>query len=143
MKQKTQKIVAVLTVLLMVIFASQSFSQVREHVSASEYAKYVGNLQNGINSDNVGLKINAIQFTGIYQITENSSLLIKKHKEEKDLNIKNIIAISLYMLGDPEALAKIGLDEKSILKNISLSMLAEMYNVKSESKIRHLMTLNK
>ena len=143
MKQKTQKIVAVLTVLLMVIFASQSFSQVREHVSASEYAKYVGNLQNGINSDNVGLKINAIQFTGIYQITENSSLLIKKYKEEKDPNIKNIIAISLYMLGDSEALAKIGLDEKSILKNISLSMLAEMYKVKSESKIRHLMTLNK
>ena len=45
MKQKTQKIVAVLTVLLMVIFASQNFSQVREHIPASEYAKYVGNFK--------------------------------------------------------------------------------------------------
>ena len=143
MKQTTQKFVAVLTVLFMVAFTSQSYSQLREHVPSSEYAKYVGNLQNGINSDNVGLKINAIQFTGIYQITENLSLLISKYKEEKDQNIKNIIAISLYMLEDPEALAKIGLDEKSILKNISLSMLAKMYKVKSESKIRNFETLSK
>ena len=143
MKQNSQKIVSVLTLVLMVAFVSQSFSQLREHIPASEYAMYVGNLQNGINSDNPGLKINAIQFTGIYQITENSSLLVSKYKEEKDPNIKNLIAISLFMLENSEGLAKIGLDEKSILENISLSMLAEMYKVRSESKIRNSITLNK
>ena len=143
MKQKSQKIVAVLTVLLMITLTSQSFSQLRENLTSSEYDKYVGNLQNGINSDNLGLKTNAIQFTGIYQITENSTLLISKYKEEKDPSIKNLIAISLFMLGDSKVLAKIGLDEKSILKNISLSMLAEIYKLKSASKIRNFVTLNK
>ena len=141
MRQTSQKIVAVLTVLLMVTFTSQSFSQIRDHVSSETYARYVGNLQNGINSDNVGLKIRSIQFTGIYQITENSSLLVKKYKEEKDPKIKSLIAISLIMLGDSEALTKIDFDEKSILENISLSMLAEMYKIKSDRKIRSIAAL--
>ncbi len=141
MRQTSQKIVVVLTVLLMVAFTSQSFSQIRDHISSEAYAKYVGNLQNGINSDNVGLKISAIQFTGIYQITENSSLLVKKYKEEKDPKIKSLIAISLFMLGDSEALTKIEFDEKSILNNKSLSMLAEMYKIKSDSKIRSITAL--
>ena len=136
MRQTSQKFVVVLTVLLMVAFTSQSFSQIREHISSEAYAKYVGNLQSGINSDNVGLKISAIQFTGIYQVTENSALLVKKYKEEKDPKIKSLIAISLFMLGDSEALTKIDFDEKSVLKNTSLSILAEMYKMKSDSKIR-------
>lgn len=141
MKQSSQKIVVVLTVLLMVVFTSQSFSQIREHISSEEYAMYVGNLQNGINSDNVGLKISAIQFTGLYQVTENTALLISKYKEENDQNIKNLITISLFLLGDSEALIEIGLNEKSMLNNISLSMLADMYKIKSDSKIRNIASL--
>ena len=143
MKRTSQNIVAVLTLVVMVAFTSQNYSQMKENISSAAYAKYVGNLQSGINSENIGLKISAIQFTGIYQVTENASLLVSKYKEEKDLDIKNLIAISLYMLGDSIALAEIDLNEKSVLKNISLSMLAEMYKVKSESKIRNLVTLNK
>ena len=141
MRQTSQKFVVVLTVLLMVTFTSQSFSQIKEHISTEAYAKYVGNLQSGINSDNVGLKISAIQFTGLYQVTENTSLLIAKYKEEKDQNIKNLIAISLFLIGDSEALLKIGLTENSILNNISLSMLAEMYKIKSDRKIRSIASL--
>ena len=143
MKRTSQNIVAVLTLVVMVAFTSQNYSQMKENISSAAYAKYVGNLQSGINSENIRLKISAIQFTGIYQVTENASLLVSKYKEEKDLDIKNLIAISLYMLGDSIALAEIDLNEKSVLKNISLSMLAEMYKVKSESKIRNLVTLNK
>ncbi len=142
MRQTSQKFVVVLTVLLMVAFTSQSFSQIKEHITAEEYAKYVGNLQSGINSDNVGLKISAIQFTGLYQVTENTSLLVSKYKEEKDQNIKHLIAISLFLIGDSEALMKIGLDEKSILNNFSLSMLAEMYKIKAGSKIRNIAALD-
>ena len=143
MRQTSQKFVIVLTVLLMVAFTSQSFSQIKEHISSEAYAKYVGNLQSGINSDNIGLKISAIQFTGIYQITENSALLLKKYKEEKNPKIKSLIAISLFMLGDSEALAKIDFDEKSILKSTSLSMIAEMLKLKSDSKIRNIVALEK
>jgi len=142
MKQTSQKFVVVLTVLLMVVFTSQSFSQIKEEVSAKQYSNMVANLQNGINSDNVGLKICTIQYTGIYKITENASLLVSKYKEEKDPDIKNLIAISLFMLGDSEALAQIGLDRKSILNNISLSMLAQMYEVSSEIEIRNFENIN-
>ena len=142
MKQTSQKFVVVLTVLLMVAITSQSFSQIKEHVSAKQYAIMVGNLQNGINSDNVGLKRSTIQFSGIYKVTENASLLVSKYKEEKDPDIKNLIAISLFMLGDSEALAQIGLDRKSILNNISLSMLAQMYKVSSEIEIRNFENIN-
>lgn len=143
MKQTSKKFTAVLTIILMVAFTNQSFSQLRENISNDKYKRCVRNLQSGINSDNVGLKISAIQFTGLYQITENSSLLFSKYKEEKDPNIKNLILISLFMLGDKEALAKLDINEKSILNNISLSMLAEMYKVKSKSKIRNSETLSK
>jgi len=137
MKQTSIKIVVVLTVLAMVTLTSQNFSQVRDLTTSSKYSDFVGNLKNGINSDNDGLKVDAIQFTGIYQIVENESLLIEKYKEEKNPNIKNLIAVSLFMVGDSLALSKIGLSEKSILNNISLSMLVEMYKVKSERKIRN------
>ena len=142
MKQTSLKIVVVLTVLAMVTLTSQNFSQVRELVASSKYSEFVGNLKNGINSDNVGLKVNAIQFTGIYQIVENESLLIEKYKEEKDPNIRNLIAVSLFMVGDSVALSKIGLTEKNILNNISLTMLVEMYKVRSERKIRNFATLD-
>lgn len=137
MKQTSLKIVVVLTVLAMVTPTSQNFSQVRDLTTSSKYSDFVGNLKSGINSDNDGLKVDAIQFTGIYQIVENESLLIEKYKEEKNPNIKNLIAVSLFMVGDSLALSKIGLSEKSILNNISLSMLVEMYKVKSERKIRN------
>jgi hypothetical protein len=137
MKQTSIKIVVVLTVLAMVTLTSQNFSQVRDLTTSSKYSDFVGNLKSGINSDNDGLKVDAIQFTGIYQIVENESLLIEKYKEEKNPNIKNLIAVSLFMVGDSLALSKIGLSEKSILNNISLSMLVEMYKVKSERKIRN------
>jgi hypothetical protein len=142
MKQTSQKFVVALTVLLMVAFTSQSFSQIKDRMSAKQYANAVANLQIGINSDNVGLKISTIQFTGIYKVTENTSLLVAKYTEEKDPDIKNLIAISLYMLGDSEALAKIGLNKKSILNNISLGMLAEMYKVTSTIEIRNFADLN-
>ncbi len=74
MKQTSQKIAVMLTVIAMFIFADQNFSQIRELTDSSKYSNYVGNLRNGINSDNVGLKVNAIQFTGIYQIVENEPL---------------------------------------------------------------------
>jgi hypothetical protein len=143
MKQTSQKIAIVLTVLVMVASTSNSFSQVKELMEPAKYSNYVGNLQNGINSENLGLKINAIQYTGIYQIAENEALLIQKYKEEKNPNIKTLIAISLFMIGNSEALQKIGLDEKSVLNNISLSMLADMYKAKSEIKIRTFATLDK
>ena len=142
MKQTSIKIVVVLTVLAMVTLTSQNFSQVRDLTTSSKYSDFVGNLKSGINSDNDGLKVDAIQFTGIYQIVENESLLIEKYKEEKNPNIKNLIAVSLFMVGDSLALSKIGLSEKSILNNISLSMLVEMYKVKSERKIRNFATLD-
>jgi len=142
MKQTSIKIVVVLTVLAMVTLTSQNFSQVRDLTTSSKYSDFVGNLKSGINSDNDGLKVDAIQFTGIYQIVENESLLIEKYKEEKNPNIKNLIAVSLFMVGDSLALSKIGLSEKSILNNISLSMLVEMYKVRSERKIRNFATLD-
>ena len=140
MKQISNKLATVLTVILIVVFTNQSFSQLREHVSSTEYTKYVGNLQNGINSDNVGLKISAIQMTALYQVTENSTLLFSKYKEEKDSNIKSLIAITLFMLGDSKVLAELDLDEKSILQNASLSIFAEMYKAKSETNIRNFAT---
>ena len=143
MKQTSQKIAVILTVIAMFIFAEQNFSQIRELTDSSKYSNYVGNLRNGINSDNVGLKVNAIQFTGIYQIVENEPLLVEKYKQENDPNIQNLIAISLFMLGDSESLSKIGLDKKSILNDTSLSILMEMYKIKSENRIRNFVTIDK
>lgn len=137
MKQTSKKFVTVFTVILLFAFSTQNFSQLRNTVEKTKYDNYVGNLKNGINSDNLGLKICAIQFTALYQISENAELLVSKYKVEKNKDMKNLIAFALYIIGDEKALEEINVDEKSILENISLNMLVDIYKFQSAKNVRY------
>lgn len=137
MKQTSKKFVTVFTVILLFAFSTQNFAQLRDTVEKVKYDRYVGNLKNGINSNNNGLKICAIKFTALYQISENAQLLVSKYKVEKNEDIKNLIAFALYMIGDQKALEQINVDEKSLLKNISLNMIVDIYKLQSGSNLRH------
>lgn len=134
MKHLSKRIVTTLTIILLFAFSTQNFSQLKNSVNPSKWDRYVANLRNGINSENIGLKKSAIQFTCFYNIKENIPLLVRKYNEEKNQEIKDFIALSLYIIGDSSALKQINLTEESILNKISVNMFVEIYKYNIENE---------
>lgn len=60
----------------------------------------ISNLVMGIKSDNPGVRRSAIYFAGKYGISETLLPLMKALRNEKDDNIKYVLAMALYKLGD-------------------------------------------
>lgn len=64
----------------------------------------IATLLDGIQSDNQGVRKSSIYMAGLYKIEETVDALIKGLKSEKDANIKVLIALSLYNIGDPKGM---------------------------------------
>lgn len=62
----------------------------------------VETLKAGIASENTGLKKCSIYFAGLYEIKEAAGALVSQLKKEKDPDIRTLIALSLYRIGDEE-----------------------------------------
>lgn len=58
------------------------------------------NLLNGIQSDNYGVKMSSIYLAGKYKITEVSKNLIEEIKNSNDDELGQMLAWSLYQIGD-------------------------------------------
>ena len=69
-----------------------------QHVELPDYA--VINLLNGIQSDNYGVKMSSIYLAGKYKITEVSKNLIEEIKNSNDDELCQMLAWSLYQIGD-------------------------------------------
>lgn len=62
--------------------------------------KFVSNLNVGIKSNNDGLRKSCIYFTGVYMIKECVPTLVEQLSKEKNPDVKILIALSLYRIGD-------------------------------------------
>jgi hypothetical protein len=73
----------------------------------------------GAQSDNEGLKVSCIFFLGKYRVLEANSQLIEEIGNTEDLNLKVLIAWSIYMIGEESGLDKL---EELALSNESLDL---------------------
>lgn len=62
--------------------------------------RMIGNLVNGINSDNEGLKRSAIYYAGKYKVDEAVDALVEQLEIETSTENKYLISLSLYLIGD-------------------------------------------
>lgn len=65
-----------------------------------KYAKLTDNLIEGTKSENLGLKKSSIYYIGFYKLNNAVSTLVDQLKTEKDPEVKTLIALSLYKVGD-------------------------------------------
>jgi len=72
-------------------------------------------LNEGINSDNPGVRRSSIYMAGYYKIDEATDALKKQIKREKNPNTRILIALSLYYIGNPEGMEAV----KNISENDS------------------------
>ncbi|MBI9072182.1 MAG: hypothetical protein JEY94_11325 [Melioribacteraceae bacterium] len=132
MKKLTTMFFAI-AVLLTVIFSStQTFAQLKNHIEKNQYEKFIGNLQSGIKSDNLGLKNSSIYFTGLYQIEENIPLLIKEYQKTDNQKTKDLIVFTLYIINDENAFEKINFSKTDFEKNNFLVDIADGFKLTSE-----------
>jgi hypothetical protein len=83
------------------------FEKVQDKLGSKKYSKAVSNLMAGINSENLGLKKSCIYYAGLYEIPEAVDVLIKQMKNESDPDVKILIALSLYKIGDTKGYSMI------------------------------------
>lgn len=83
--------------------AVQLFAEDNKNFSDTEIATLI----NGIKSKNDGLMRSSIYFAGKYEIGDAADALIEKLKEETDPSNIVLIALSLYKIGDQEAIYKV------------------------------------
>jgi hypothetical protein len=66
--------------------------------------RMIGNLVNGINSDNEGLKRSAIYYAGKYKVDEAVDALVEQLENETSTENKYLISLSLYLIGDDKGI---------------------------------------
>ena len=62
--------------------------------------RMIGNLVNGINSDNEGLKRSVIYYAGKYKVEESVDALVDQLEMETSTENKYLISLSLYLIGN-------------------------------------------
>lgn len=72
------------------------------------YEKMLENLKAGIQSDITGLKKSCIYYIGYYQMKEAEGFLVNQLKEEKDPEIRMLMAFSLFEVGSEKGYEAIG-----------------------------------
>jgi hypothetical protein len=66
--------------------------------------RMIGNLVNGINSDNEGLKRSAIYYAGKYKVNEAVDALVEQLENETSTENKYLISLSLYLIGEDKGI---------------------------------------
>ena len=91
---------AVLTILTVLVFASATMGQSTKGTNPLFKENAIKNLIVGIQSENEGLRKNAIYYAGLYEIKEAAEALIDQFKNEKNTKVRVLIALALYKIGD-------------------------------------------
>lgn len=100
--EKTKLVIIV----LLTLFSNTIFAQstLEEKLQSGISKNFVLNLAKGVESDNTGLKKSCIYFAGLYEIEELVEPLIKQLQIVKESDIKILIALALYKIGDKEGI---------------------------------------
>jgi HEAT repeat protein len=67
----------------------------------------IKNYSKGIESENAGLRKSAVYMAGAYRITGLVKTLLKQFSKEKDDDIKIMIALAIYLIGDERGIAAV------------------------------------
>jgi hypothetical protein len=67
----------------------------------------IKNYARGIESENAGLRKSAVYMAGIYKMNALVKTLMRQFSKEKDDDIKVMIALTLYMIGDERGIAAV------------------------------------
>ncbi len=96
--------------------------------------KFTGNLNVGIKSDNEGLRKSCIYFTGVYMLKECVPALVEQLAKENNPDVKILIALSLYRIGDKsgmKAVENLSMnDENAKVRKMGNAILIEFANSK-------------
>lgn len=65
---------------------------------------FIANLERCINSDNNGVRRSAIYMAGRYRIADAVPMLCARLNKEEDANIRVLIGLSLYYIGDEKGM---------------------------------------
>jgi len=103
------------TILLVFTFNLNFFAQgnnVKQNLSANSQKQritsiVIENYSKGIQSENTGLRKSAVYMAGVYRINGLVKALVKQFSKEKDDDVKVMIALALYMIGDEKGIAAI------------------------------------
>jgi hypothetical protein len=125
---ETKKSSIVKTVAVFVISAVIVFNSASVYASNSKILKGqsdtkkmengLANLKMGLQSDNAGLKKSSICLIGLYKMAGGVDALIEQLKVETDPEIKNLIALSLFKIGDPkgyEAIKSLSENDENVI----------------------------
>lgn len=89
----------------------------------------IENLKVGIMSDNNGLKRNSIYFAGKYRIAESVDALVAELNDTEDPSTRVLIAMSLYLIGEPKGLEAVyeiaKTDDNSRVRRLCNAIYAE------------------
>jgi HEAT repeat protein len=91
-----------LVVFVAMLFTSNINAQEAKSNSHSFSKNDIENLNNGIKSDNLGLRRSSIYFAGKYLLKESSKNLLDQLKIEDDKSIRILIVKVLYLIGNDE-----------------------------------------
>jgi len=112
---KRMNITTTILAAVLVLFFSNSFYAKNGDTTAKKMdfnksritENAVKNYARGIESQNDGLRKSAIYFAGVYKIDELVKPLVKQFAKEKDNNVRTLIALALYMIGDEDGIAAV------------------------------------
>ena len=113
MVRKTNCVAVVLTAVFFFLITSTSFAADQPKTDAKQFnesgfpVKAINNLIVGIQSDNEGLKKSSIYYAGIYELKEMVEPLIELLNKEKDTDMRVLIALTLYKIGNKDGLKAI------------------------------------
>ena len=90
---------------LLVVWLSTSTglqAQSSNYKNINEYS--IESLNEGIQSDNPGLRKSSIYMAGLYKINESVNTLVNQLEREKNPSTRVLIALSLYNIGNPKGM---------------------------------------
>ncbi len=100
------KVSVFLLTALIFLFAAPSILP-QSYESSHIDKRFTDNLNAGIKSNNEGLRKSCIYFTGLYLLKECVPTLLDQLSKEKIADVKILIALSLYRIGDKKGIKAI------------------------------------
>lgn len=136
---QTIKYFAAATFVFVLFAFNQSNAQNFETQAKAQYEYALENLEQGIRSDNYGLRRSAIYLAGKYQIEAAAETLLAQLDDEEYPENRILIGLSLYEIGNTEAVAelkgKISKEEHLRVKEMFTAICSAFELAKGESLV--------
>jgi hypothetical protein len=134
MKTRKSTAASLVSIILILLFAvSVSFAGVQEKSKQTDEFKFnereIADLERGISSQNEGVKKSSIYLAGLYNIAEASDALLNQLKVEENPDVRILIALVLYRIGDDNSIQAVKdlsvKDENAKVRRMSSAIVKE------------------